>query len=171
MPQVQQLARRATFWQLWFMEPIVTNPKARRDYHILETVEAGIVLRGTEVKAVREKRVSLREAYAEVRNGEVWLRNARIEEYRPGGWLNHVPEADRKLLLHKHQIHRLQGQLAAKGHTLVPLSLYWKNGRVKVELAVARGKSEVDRREDIKRRESELELRRALSRRPRPPRS
>ncbi|MCS7090261.1 MAG: SsrA-binding protein SmpB [Verrucomicrobiota bacterium] len=153
------------------MEPIVTNPRARRDYHILDTFEAGIVLRGTEVKAVREKRVSLREAYAEVRKGEVWLRNARIEEYRPGGWLNHPPDADRKLLLHRHEIHRLQGQLAAKGHTLVPLALYWKNGRIKVELAVARGKSEVDRREDIKRRELDREMRRAMSRQERRPRT
>ncbi|MGA4644817.1 SsrA-binding protein SmpB [Limisphaera sp. 4302-co] len=153
------------------MDRIVTNPKARHDYHIVETVEAGIVLRGTEVKALREKRASLREAWAEVRNGEVWLRNARIEEYKPGGWTNHAPQGDRKLLLHKHQIHRLQSLTAAKGHTLVPLSMYWKNGRVKVELAVARGKSQVDRREEIKRRESELELRRALARKDHRPRT
>jgi SsrA-binding protein len=151
------------------MEPIVTNPKARHDYHILETVEAGIVLRGTEVKSLREKRASLREAWAEVRNGEVWLRNARIEEYKPGGWTNHPPQGDRKLLLHRHQIHRLQSLTAAKGTTLIPLSMYWKNGRVKVELAVARGKSQVDRREEIKRREADLELRRAMARRDRRP--
>lgn len=149
------------------MEQIVTNPTARRDYHILETVEAGIVLRGTEVKALREKRANLRDAYAEVRNGEVWLRNARIEEYRPGGWLNHPPQGDRKLLLHKNEIHRLAGLAAVKGHTLIPLALYWKNGRVKVALAVARGKAQVDRREEIKRRETERELRRAMSRRDR----
>lgn len=145
------------------MTDIVTNPKARRDYHILETVEAGIVLRGTEVKALRAGKAQISDAFARVENDEVWLHNAHIDEYSHGNLLNHAPKAPRKLLLHKREIRKLLGLASIKGHTLVPLSFYWKEGRVKVALAVGRGKQQFDKREDLKRRDTERDLRRALS--------
>lgn len=143
------------------MAEIVTNPKARRDYHLLETFEAGIVLRGTEVKALRAGRGQLQDAYATVRGGEVFLCNAHIEEYSHGNRQNHQPKADRKLLLHKSEIRKLAAQAQVKGQAIVPLALYWKNGRVKVSLAVGRGKARFDKREELKRREAERELQRA----------
>jgi len=150
------------------MADIVTNPKARRDYELLETVEAGIVLRGTEVKALRAGRGQIQDAYAVVRGGEVFLCNAHIEEYSHGNRQNHQPKADRKLLLHKSEIRKLAAQAEVKGQALVPLALYWKNGRVKVSLAVGRGKARFDKRETLKRREAERELQRAVRRTTKP---
>jgi SsrA-binding protein len=142
------------------MADIVTNSKARRDYHILETFEAGIVLRGTEVKVLRAGRGQLQDAYAEVRDGEVFLCNAHIEEYSHGNLQNHLPKAERKLLLHASEIRKLFSLSSVKGNALVPLALYWKRGRVKVALAVGKGKAQYDKREDLKRRESEREVKR-----------
>ena len=143
------------------MPDIVTNPKARRDYHVIETFEAGIVLKGTEVKALRAGQGQLGEAYAVVQGGEVWLCGAHIDEYSHGNLQNHDPKSPRKLLLHKSEIRKLIGRAETKGHALVPLSLYWKNGKVKVSLAVGKGKVQFDKREDLKRREAERELKRA----------
>lgn len=145
------------------MADIVTNAKARRDYEILETYEAGIVLRGTEVKALRAGRVQIADAFAKVEKDEVWLHNSHIDEYNFGNRHNHKPKAPRKLLLHKSEIRKLFAKAAIKGHTLVPLSMYWKEGRVKVSLAVGRGKQFFDKREDLKRKDSERDLKRALS--------
>src|SRR3954454_398048 len=121
------------------MADILTNPKARRDYHILETFEAGIVLRGTEVKALRAGKGQISDAFAKVEDGEVLLYNAHIDEYTHGNLNNHQPRAPRKLLLHKSEIRRLFGFAAVKGNALVPLRFYWKGGRVKVALAVGKG--------------------------------
>ncbi len=145
------------------MSDIVSNPKARRDLHILHTFEAGIALHGTEVKALRAGKGQIAEAFARVENGEVWLHNAHIDEYHFGNRNNHAPKAPRKLLLNRAEIRKLEGYATVKGQTLVPLSFYWKNGRVKVSLAVGRGKQEFDKREDLKRRDSDRDLRRALS--------
>ncbi len=141
---------------------IAGNPKAKRDYHIVELFEAGLVLRGTEVKSLRAGRGEIRDAFARVENGEVWLYNAHIEEYRFGNWVNHEPRAKRKLLLNKSEIRKLLGLVAVKGNALVPLSLYWKNGKVTVKLAVGKGKVDFDKREDIKERDSDRELKRAM---------
>lgn len=143
------------------MPDIVTNPKARRDYHILETFEAGIVLRGTEVKALRAGKGQIADAFARVENGEVYLHNAHIDEYSHGNLLNHQPKAVRKLLLHKSEIRKLFELTAVKGNALFPLSFYWKNGKVKVALGVGKGKAQYDKRETLKRRESDRELKRA----------
>jgi SsrA-binding protein len=143
------------------MPDIVTNPKARRDYHILETFEAGIVLRGTEVKALRAGKGQIADAFARVENGEVYLHNAHIDEYSHGNLLNHQPKAVRKLLLHKSEIRKLFELAAVKGNALFPLSFYWKNGKVKVALGVGKGKAQYDKRETLKRRESDRELKRA----------
>jgi SsrA-binding protein len=143
------------------MADIVTNPKARRDYHILETFEAGIVLHGTEVKALRAGKGQLSDAFARVEEGEVFLYNARIDEYSHGNLNNHQPKAPRKLLLHKSEIRKLFGLAAVKGNALFPLSMYWKNGKVKVALAVGKGKAEFDKRDDLKAREADREVKRA----------
>jgi SsrA-binding protein len=140
---------------------IVSNSKARRDYHILETFEAGIVLHGTEVKALRAGHAQIRDAFARVENGQAYLHNAHIDEYSFGNLQNHQPKAPRKLLLHKSEIRKLFGLASVKGNALVPLSLYWKNGRVKVLLGVGQGKVQFDKREDLKRREAERETKRA----------
>lgn len=140
------------------MADIVVNPKARRDYHIIETFETGIVLRGTEVKSLRAGKGQIADAFARVEQGEVYLHNAHVDEYAQGNRQNHQPKAARKLLLHRSEIRKLAAFAEVKGHALVPLSLYWKNGRVKVSLAVGRGKQEFDKREDLKRRESDREL-------------
>ncbi len=147
------------------MADIVHNHKARRDYHILETFEAGIVLRGTEVKSLRAGKGQINDAFARVDNNEVWLYNAHIDEYSHGNLQNHQPKAPRKLLLHKSEIRKLFELALVKGNALVPLSLYWKKGRVKVALGAGRGKQQFDKREDLKRRESERELKRAQMRR------
>ncbi|MHB8524509.1 MAG: SsrA-binding protein SmpB [Limisphaerales bacterium] len=144
------------------MADILTNSKARHDYHILETIEAGIVLHGTEVKALRAGKGQIRDAFARVENGEACLHNAHIDEYSHGNRQNHQPKAVRKLLLHKSEIRRLAGLVSVKGHTLVPLSLYWKAGKVKVLLGLGKGKVVHDKREDLKKREADRELKRAV---------
>ena len=149
------------------MADILTNSKARRDFHILETFEAGIVLHGTEVKALRAGKGQIRDAFARVENNEVYLHNAHIDEYAYGNLQNHQPKAARKLLLHKSEIRKLLGLAAVKGNALVPLSLYWKNGKIKVSLAVGKGKAEFDKRQDLKEREAERELKRATMKRAR----
>jgi len=140
---------------------IVTNPKARRDYHILETYEAGIVLHGTEVKALRAGKGQISDAFARVEGDEVFLYNAHIDEYAHGNLQNHQPKAARKLLLHKSEIRKLFGLASVKGNALFPLSFYWKNGKVKVALGVGKGKVQYDKRQDLKKRESDRELKRA----------
>ena len=147
------------------MADILTNPKARRDYHVLETFEAGIVLRGTEVKALRAGKGQISDAFARVDNDEVFLYNAHIDEYAHGNLQNHPPKAVRKLLLHKAEIRKLFGLAAVKGNALFPLSFYWKNGKVKVALAVGKGKVQFDKRQEIKKRESDRELKRATMQR------
>ena len=147
----------------FFMSDIVSNPKARRDYHIIDTYEAGIVLRGTEVKSLRAGKGQIGEAYARVENAEVFLYNAHIEEYTHGNMLNHEAKAKRKLLLHKGEIDKLFNQVEVKGNALFPLSMYWKDGRVKVKLGVGKGKAQYDKRQDIKKRESDLEMKRAIT--------
>lgn len=144
---------------------ITTNRKARHDYEILETMEAGIVLQGTEVKSLREGRANLKDSYATVKDGEVFLLNAHISPYKHGNINNHEPTRTRKLLLHKKEIRRLIGKVQEKGLTLVPLKMYFKNGKVKVELALARGKKIYDKRKDMAKRDAELEIKRHLRKR------
>jgi SsrA-binding protein len=142
---------------------ITQNRKARHDYHIHETYEAGIVLSGTEVKSLREGRANLTDAFATVDNGEVWLRSAHIPEYSHGTWTNHTARRTRKLLLNRREISRIERDLAGAGTTLVPLSLYLADGYAKVELALATGKREYDKRQTIAARESRREAERALA--------
>jgi SsrA-binding protein len=144
---------------------IAENRRARHDYHLLERVEAGIELTGTEVKSLREGRVSLQRAFADVRGGEVYLVGAHISEYAQGNIANHDPDRDRKLLLHRREIDSLLGKVQERGLTLVPTRLYWKNGRAKVELAVARGKEVRDKRRDIAERDARRQIERALKER------
>ena len=141
---------------------VASNRRARFDYEILDTFEAGIELRGPEVKSLRAGKVSLNEAYAVLRGGEAFLVNAHINPYEQAGRENADPRRERRLLLHKREILRLQGQVAERGRTLVPLALYFRRGRAKVELALARGKKRFDKRETIQRREQEREVARAL---------
>jgi SsrA-binding protein len=143
------------------MADILTNSKARRDYHILETFEAGIVLKGTEVKALRAGKGQISDAFARVERDEVFLYNAHIDEYSYGNLQNHQPKAVRKLLLHKTEIRKLFGLASVKGNALVPLAFYWKNGKVKVLIGVGKGKAQFDKREDIKRRDADREAKRA----------
>ena len=147
------------------MADIVHNAKARRDYHILETFEAGIVLQGTEVKALRAGKGQIADAYARVEHDEVFLHNAHIDEYAHGNRQNHQPKAARKLLLHKSEIRKLFELASVKGNALIPLGFYWKNGRVKVSIGVGKGKAQFDKREDLKRREADREMKRATLRR------
>jgi len=147
------------------MAYVLTNPKARRDFHILETFEAGIVLHGTEVKALRAGKGQISDAFARVENDEVYLHNAHIDEYAYGNLQNHQPKAPRKLLLHKSEIRKLFSLAAVKGNALVPLGFYWKNGKIKVALGVGKGKAEFDKRQDLKEREAEREVKRAVMRR------
>lgn len=144
---------------------IARNKRARHDYEILETWEAGIVLTGTEVKALRDGRANLVDAFGVVNEGEVFLLNLHIGAYGQGNVFNHEPTRTRKLLLHRREIRRLIGSVERKGLTLVPLELYFKEGRVKVRLALARGKQQHDRREDIKQRDADREIARAFRRR------
>jgi SsrA-binding protein len=141
---------------------IAENRKARHDYHVVETWEVGIVLLGTEVKAIREGRVNLRDSYARVENGEIWLLNVHISPYSHRGYAQHAELRQRKLLLHRHEIRKLVGRTAEKGLTLVPLELYFNKGRVKVLLALAKGKQLHDKRETIRRREVDRETRSAV---------
>lgn len=143
------------------MADIVTNQKARRDYHILETFEAGIVLHGTEVKALRAGKGQIGDAFARVDRDEAWLYNAHIDEYSHGNVQNHAPKAPRKLLLHRSEIRKLLALASVKGNALVPLAFYWKNGKVKVSIGVGQGKQSFDKREDIKKRDSDREVKRA----------
>ncbi len=143
------------------MADILNNSKARRDYLIIETFEAGIVLHGTEVKSLRAGKGQIADAFARVEKDEVFLYNMHIDEYAQGNRQNHQPKAARKLLLHKSEIRKLFGLSSVKGNALFPLSLYWKDGRVKVALAVGAGKVAFDKREDLKKRESDRELKRA----------
>jgi SsrA-binding protein len=144
---------------------LASNRKARHNYSILETFEAGVVLLGTEVKSLREGKASLVDAYATVDDGEVWLRNLHIPEYHHGSWTNHEPRRTRKLLLHRRQIDVLIGKIKDGNLALVPLSLYFFEGKVKVELALARGKQAHDKRQDMARRDAQREVQRALGRR------
>src|SRR5205814_4098296 len=140
---------------------IAENRKAYHDFHLLETFEAGVALLGTEVKAIREGRVNLRDSYARVEDGEVFLFNVHISPYSHRGYADHEPLRRRKLLLHRDEIRKLIGKTVEKGMTLVPTRLYFKNGRVKVAVSLAKGKKEYDKRETIKHRETERETRAA----------
>jgi SsrA-binding protein len=141
---------------------IAVNRKALHDYEILETVEAGLVLVGTEIKSIREGRVSLREAFARPDDGELFLQGAHIAQYPAAGQFNHEPTRKRKLLLHKSEMRELTAALEEKGLTLIPLRMYLKNGRAKLELALARGRRSHDKREAIARREAERQMQRAI---------
>ena len=143
---------------------IASNRKARHDYTILDTYETGIVLQGTEIKSLRDGKASLVEAFATIDNGEVWLRNLHIPEYSMGSWTNHSPRRTRKLLLHRREIDTLEGKLRDGNRTLVPLKLYLKEGRVKVELGLAQGKQDYDKRRAIKQRTEDREITRDLGR-------
>jgi SsrA-binding protein len=143
---------------------ITSNRKARHDYSVLDSYEAGIVLHGTEVKSLRAGKVSLADAFATVDDGEVWLRGLYIPEYEQGTWTNHEPRRVRKLLLHKDQIARLIGKTREGGLTLVPLSMYFTDGKVKVELALARGRRSYDKRQNLAQRDAQREIERAVGR-------
>ena len=143
-------------------KPIAENRRARHDYHLLERFEAGLVLTGTEVKSLREGHATLQRAFADVRDGEVWLVGAHIPEYAQGNIANHDPDRDRKLLLHRREISSLIGKVRERGFTLVPTRLYWKDGRAKVEIALARGKEARDKRRDIAERDAKRQIERAL---------
>ena len=141
---------------------IADNRRARHEYELLDRVEAGLVLQGTEVKALREGRATIERAFADVRGGEIWLVGANIAAYDKGGFANHDPERDRKLLLHRREIDRLRGRVQEQGLTLVPTRLYFKDGKAKIELALGRGKQVRDKRRDISRREADRQIERAL---------
>jgi len=143
---------------------VIRNRRARHYFEILDTIEAGIALWGTEVKSIRSGKANLRDSFARIEGGEVFLYNLHISPYQQGNRYNHDPMRTRKLLLHRSQIKHLAGKVQEKGLTLVPLALYFKNGRVKVELALARGKRKYDRREDVIEREAQREMERALKR-------
>jgi len=146
---------------------IADNRRARHEYELLERVEAGLVLQGTEVKALREGRATIQRAFGDLRGGEVWLVGANIAAYDKGGFANHDPERDRKLLLHRREIDRLRGRVQEQGLTLIPTRLYFKDGKAKVELALARGKQVRDKRRDLSRREADRHIERALKSRQR----
>src|SRR5476649_1133372 len=141
---------------------IAENRKAFHDYHLLESFEAGLVLLGTEVKAIREGRVNLRDSFARVEDGEIFLYNVNISPYSHRGWADHEPLRRRKLLLHREEIRKLIGKTVERGMTLVPTRLYFKNGRVKVSVSIAKGKKDYDKRETIKKREVDRETRAAV---------
>ena len=169
-----------TFYNIWLRAPfralsllatmsnhiqeIIKNKKARFNYEIIETLEAGIVLKGTEVKSLRQKKVSIQESYARIKDGEVYIVGLTISHYEQANRFNHEPDRERKLLLHRQEIKRLIGKLKEKGYTLIPLRLYFKNGRVKVELGLGRGKAKYDKREAIKKRDSARDLAREMKR-------
>ena len=138
-------------------QSVARNPKATHDYHILETWETGIVLTGTEVKSLRSGKASIKEAYARLKNGEVYLEGMNITPYEQGNRYNHDPVRSRKLLLHRREIEKMIGAVEQRGLTLVPLELYFKNGRVKVEVALARGKAQYDKRDQIEKDETRRE--------------
>lgn len=146
---------------------IADNRRARHEYHLLERVEAGLVLTGTEVKSLRDGRAEIRRAYGDIRGSEIWLVGAHISPYEQGSMSQHDPDRDRKLLLHRREIDSLKGKVQEKGLTLVPTRLYFKNGRAKIELAVARGKDVRDKRRDIADRDAKRQIERALKSRSR----
>ena len=143
---------------------IVSNRKARHDYAILDTYECGLVLVGTEVKSLREGKASLADAFATVDDGEVWLRNVHIPEYTQGTWTNHMPRRTRKLLLHRREIEKLIGKTKESGLSLVPLSMYFKDGKVKVEIALAKGKKAYDKRQALAKRDAQRDISKAMGR-------
>lgn len=145
------------------VKPITQNKRARHDYDIEDKYEAGMVLTGTEVKSLREGRASLAESFVSIdKRGEIWLENANIPEYLNGTWNNHAPKRKRKLLMHQREIAKLARQIEAKGYTIVPLSLYFKDGRVKAEIALARGKREYDKRQSLREAQDKREAQRAM---------
>ena len=145
------------------MKLIATNKKARRDYELFDRFEAGLVLTGTEVKSLRMGRASIDDAFVRVEGGEAFVYNMHIPEYKFGNIFNHEPTRKRKLLLHRREIDKISGAIARKGYTAIPLSLYFKNGWAKLEIALAKGKKKYDKREDIKRRELEKRVKRVLA--------
>ena len=145
-------------------EVIARNRKAAHDFHLEDRIEAGIVLRGTEIKSVRAKQVSLREAYVRITSGEAWLFNAHIAAYEPASRMNHDPKRPRKLLLHRRQIDRLESRARQGGYTIIPTQMYLRRGRAKLEIALARGKRRYDKRRAIAEREASREMERALAR-------
>ena len=146
---------------------IVDNRRARHDYHLLDRVEAGLVLTGTEVKALRDGKATLQQAYADVRDGEAWLVGLHVPEYGQGNRQNHEPDRPRKLLLHRREIEQLGRQVAERGMTIVPLQLYFVDGKVKLELGLARGKEGVDKRHAIADRDARRQMERAVRERQR----
>ena len=144
---------------------VAQNKKARHDYSIEDVIEAGIVLVGTEVKSLREGRASLVDGFAQIKNGEVWLHNVHIPEYDAGTWTNHEPRRIRKLLVNRLEITRLSKALHDSGNTLVPLSIYFKDGRAKIELAVAKGRKEHDKRQALREKADKREVTKAVGRR------
>jgi SsrA-binding protein len=141
---------------------IIKNKKARFEYEILDTYEAGIVLRGTEVKSIRQKKVNIQESYARIKDGEVYIVGMNVSAYEMGNRFNHDPLRERKLLLHKHEIRRLIGKLNEKGYTLVPLSMYIKNGKVKIELGLGKGKAVYDKKKTIQDRDMKRDMQRDI---------
>jgi SsrA-binding protein len=148
-------------------KPIAENRKARHEYHLLERVEAGLVLTGSEVKSLRQGGAQIQRSFADIRDGELWLVGAHIAPYEQAAIENHDPDRDRKLLLHRREIDSLKGKVQERGFTLVPTRLYFKDGRAKVELALAKGKDVRDRRREISKRESDRQIERALKQRSR----
>lgn len=144
---------------------IAQNKKARHDYSILDTNECGLVLMGTEVKSLRAGRASLVDGFAMLENGEIWLHGVHIPEYTEGTWTNHTPRRKRKLLLHREEIRKIAGKLKDSGVSLVPLQLYFKDGRAKIELALVKGKKGHDKRDSLAEKQAQLDINRALSRR------
>jgi SsrA-binding protein len=140
------------------IKPIVENKKARFDYAIDDTFEAGLVLRGSEVKSLRNGQAQLKDSYVAFSNGEAWLQNAHVSEYRASSYLNHVPERKRKLLLHREELRKIERAIQEKGYTCVPLRLYFKKGRVKAEIGLAKGKKHADKRVALKERDAKREL-------------
>jgi len=143
---------------------LATNRKAYHDYFIEDTFEAGIVLTGTEIKSVRAGQINLRDSYATIRDGELWLINSHIAAYRGGSYFNHDPRRDRKLLMHRREINRLVGKVQEKGLTLIPLRVYLKNNLAKVEIGLARGKKQYDKRATLREKDSRREVERAIAR-------
>ena len=144
---------------------IAQNKKARHDFHIEDTWEAGMVLQGTEVKSLREGRASLVDGFVDLDNGEVWLHNVHIPEYLNGSWTNHAARRKRKLLLNRSEIDKMERKVGDKGYTIIPLSLYFKDGRAKVEIAIAKGKKEYDKRHSLAERQADREKEQAVQRR------
>jgi SsrA-binding protein len=142
---------------------IAQNKKARHDYHILDTYEAGLVLTGTEVKSLRQGRASLVDGFVQLDGGEAWLHNVHVPEYSQGTWTNHSARRKRKLLLHRAEIEKLDAKSQETGHTVVPLAMYFKDGRAKIEIALARGKKEYDKRQTLREKQDRREADRAMS--------